>query len=424
MKGIIENVPEVDVLLNSSTEFHFTLPSFSQIVSKKYTLGGFSIVSDDKVKESDLIYGRLPQNANEIVVEKWVLENALEDSTLSNFMVLTSFLNKELTPKNRKYSFIIVGIANTGENTVYMNKWSMMDFAPSDLRRSGIKVISVSEFAKYNNINLNIKKNECVLNIETSDLYHIDDVVLGEDERLTYDILSRIDFKDCPFDVVVNDECYTEILISVASDNHEKLQFYCDNEYEKNKIENYIESVKDYYQSGELRATLENGFDKPADIKEVELLLEFKSEYFDILNPYIEESKQNVTARVLITVTILLISAVIIFFSMKSYSIKNIYDIGVYRAIGINKRSIVFVYAFQIFIVSLRTTLVGSFVCFALTQIIASVPLIDAGSIAVSFETFVYTTLGLLLFNVIVGVIPVLMYLRLTPSKLLTKTDV
>ena len=153
-------------------------------------------------------------------------------------------------------------------------------------------------------------------------------------------------------------------------------------------------------------------------------MLEFKSEYFDILNPYIEESKQNVTARTLITATILLISAVIIFFSMKSYSIKNIYDIGVYRAIGINKRSIVFVYAFQIFIVSLRTTLVGSFVCFALTQIIASVPLIDAGSIAVSFETFVYTTLGLLFFNVIVGVIPVLMYLRLTPSKLLTKTDV
>ena len=126
----------------------------------------------------------------------------------------------------------------------------------------------------------------------------------------------------------------------------------------------------------------------------------------------------------LITIAILFISAVIVFFSMKSYSIKNIYDIGVYRAIGINKRSIAFVYALQIFIISLKTTLVGGLICFALTQIISGVPFINAASFAISFDLFLVCTLGLILFNVLVGTLPVVLCMRLTPSKLLTKYDI
>ena len=108
---------------------------------------------------------------------------------------------------------------------------------------------------------------------------------------------------------------------------------------------------------------------------------------------------------------------------MKSYAVKNMYDIGVYRAIGINKRSIVFVYALQILIISLKTTFIGCLITFAITQFVASIPIIDAASIAISFDLFAYTTFGLLLFNVLIGILPVMMYLKLTPSRLLTKTD-
>lgn len=423
IKGVLENVSEVDIELYSSTQFSFSLPSFTQIEIKQYTLEGFSLISNDRLKESDLLYGRMPKTATELVVEKWVLENALADSTLANFMSVPSFLNKELSFKNGSYVFKIVGIADTNENTIYMNKWAMMDFAPSNLRRSGVKVISVTEFEKYNNIKLDIAKDECILNLASDRLYSINEITLNEDERLTYKIKERIEFKDCPYDVVVNDECYEDIFVSIAS-NQEKILVYCDNESESTSLANYIESVRSYYKNGELKAIPENGFYKPADLKDVKLLIEYRSEYANLINPHIEQSKQNISARLLITATILLISAVIIFFSMKSYSIKNIYDIGVYRAIGINKRSIVFVYALQILVISLRTTVLGGVICFGLTQIIAGVPLINAGSIAISFEVFAFTTLGLLVFNVLIGVLPVLMYLRLTPSKLLTKTDI
>ena len=423
---LLEEVPEVETELECKAAFNFTLPSFSQISLKKYTLKDFSLISNERLKEEDLLYGRLPQTATELVVEKWVLENVLSDSTLNNFMDVTSFINKVVTMTDKKYSFKIVGIADTNENTVYMNKWAMLNIAPAYLKKNGINVISISEFEKMINDKLGIKisKDEIILNANTMEYYGLKTLTLNDDSTLTFNVKDKIDFKDCLFDVIISDECYEQLFKSVASTNHEMLLVYCDNDVEKDKVESFIDSVKNYYADGLLKATEENGFTKPADFKDVKIIIELNSQYHNIIDPFVEEANKNVASRLLVTFAILVISAIIVFFSMKSYSIKNIYDIGVYRAIGINKRSIAFVYALQIFIISLKTTLVGGFICFFVTQIMAGIPFIEAASFAISFDMFVFCTLGLILFNILVGTLPVVLCMRLTPSKLLTKYDI
>ena len=109
--------------------------------------------------------------------------------------------------------------------------------------------------------------------------------------------------------------------------------------------------------------------------------------------------------------------------SKRPGTIKNIYDIGVYRAIGINKKSIVFVYALEILVISLKTTLIGGIICYAITNIIQSIPIIDV-PIGISFDLFVVSTISLILLNIIVGVLPVIGYLKLTPSQILSKYDI
>jgi ABC-type antimicrobial peptide transport system permease subunit len=153
------------------------------------------------------------------------------------------------------------------------------------------------------------------------------------------------------------------------------------------------------------------------------MILSSYCEYDEILNPYLIESNKNVTSRLLVTFIILLITVLIVYFSMKSFSIKNIYDIGVYRAIGINKGSIVFIYALEILIISLKTTLVGGIVCYLITNIIAGIPIINV-PIGISFELFIVSTISLILLNIVVGILPVMGYLRLTPSKILSKYDI
>lgn len=423
---LMQAVPEVETELECDVDFYFTLPSFSQITLKRYMLKGFSVLSNERLKEEDLMYGRLPQTATELVVEKWVLENALSDSTLANFMDVTSFINKTVIVTDKKYPFTIVGIADNDENTIYMNKWVMLNIAPAHLKKNGVNVISVSEYEKMSNTKLDttLAIDDIILNLNGMEYYGSETIKLNDDTNLIFNVKEKILFKNCQFDAIVSDECYQELFKSVAAVNHDMLLVYCDDDIERDKVSSFIDSVKDYYANGELKATAENGFDKPADFKEVKLIVNFKSQYYDVINPFIEESNKNVSSRLLITIAILFISAIIVFFSMKSYSIKNIYDIGVYRAIGINKRSIAFVYALQIFIISLKTTLVGGLICFALTQIISGVPFINAASFAISFDLFLVCTLGLILFNVLVGTLPVVLCMRLTPSKLLTKYDI
>jgi ABC-type antimicrobial peptide transport system permease subunit len=248
-------------------------------------------------------------------------------------------------------------------------------------------------------------------------------MIFNADPDLTFTCVSFETNLDCPFNYVVSDDTYERFRKSVLTVNYEKLDLVCDTEEEVKALNEFIDRVSDYYASGELKATPENGYTAPVTFPDVKLLLSVKSTHNEILQPHIDESKEAVSSRLLIMAAIIVVSVVIVFFTMKSYSIKNIYDIGVYRALGIKKSSIAFVYAIEIFIISCKTTLIGGILCYLVTNIIASIPIIDV-QIAITFPMFILTTLGMILLNVLVGVLPVRLCMRQTPSKILSKYDI
>ena len=237
--------------------------------------------------------------------------------------------------------------------------------------------------------------------------------ILNKDFDLEYKLKDKIDCGECPFDVIINDNQYYKILKSVMKYDWEIFNVFCETEEEKNQVETYIKSIKEYYESGDIKTDLG---------KNVSIKLFSNSNYDDVLLPYLEEADKLVSSRILVTFTILLLSVIIVFFLMKSYAMKNIYDIGVYRAIGIKKSSIVFIYAIEVLIISLKTTLISNLLCFAVSNIIASIAVIDV-TFAITLPLFLACTFSLILINVLVGIIPICSYLRLTPSKILTKYD-
>ena len=422
----VEEKSHIEPILDYYVDFDFRLPNFSQLSNKKYRINGFSLLPLDVLSEDELLYGRLPENATEIVVEKWVLENAINNSTLNNFMDIYSFINRTVKLLN-KYDLTIVGIADNDENTVYMNKWMLLNVYPSELRKNGITVCSYSEFLKYepNLLNEEIDIYEGIMSSEVVFAYLDKDLLLNDDKRLSINITSKIDFGTCPFDLVLSDEIYNEVYRSILSTNYQKLDLYCENDKEKQEVDNYINSVSEYFTSGTLKATEEFGYDLgiPIDYPTVKFNITAKSSYDELVSPYEASANKVVASRILITFAIILISVIIVFFAMKSYAIKNIYDIGVYRAIGIKKGSIVFVYALEIFIISIFTTLLGGTLCYLVTNVIAGVPIIDDAT-AISFPLYLICTLGMIVINVLVGILPVILYMKLTPAKLLTKYDV
>ena len=422
--------PNIEFILDNQTTFKFKLPKYAQLESKTYDLSGFSFLTTDVLDEQSIIYGRMPETIFEIVVEKTVLERAIKNSTLGNFMDVRSFIGKEINAgnsinvKDKPVSYTIVGITDNLENTIYVNKWMLFDLYPSTIRKNGTNIISLSEIQKisdkYNEYTLN--DNEVLVNKKYG-ISNINDTTLNNDPTLKFNIKKIIEDNDSLYDVILPDSAYEKIKLSVLAENYSETFLYCENENEVKQVEEYFNNVKEYYLSGDLKATKENGFTGISDNTDVKISFTFFSRYNEILNPHLEEARKAVNSRIIITLTILLVSGIIIFFSMKSYAIKNIYDIGVYRALGIKKGSIVFVYALEVLAISFKTTFIGGTLYYLVNNILSTIPIIQ-GVTSISFGLYAIVTGGLIVLNVIIGIIPVSLYLRLTPSQILTKHDI
>ena len=421
---LLEENPNIELAINFNPTFKFYLPSFTQVSGESYTLNGFSTLTFDQINQEEIIYGRMPITMNEIAIEKWVLDKTINGTTLQNFMNVSSFLNKELFLSGSTFSFKIVGIVDSEENTAYFHKWSLLNIFPAELKKSTYTIAPLSEYKKSYSTDVVLEKYDFIAN-EAYLSASIDSIKLNSDSFITVNKTDAVNVEDFQYKLIVSDELYNQLHISVLATNYTELDVICVSEEEKQQVSDFVNSVYSFYHSGELIANEENGYDVsiPADLKEVYLTLSAHSEYDDVLAPYLEEANRQVASRLLITFTILLLSMLIVFFSMKSYAIKNIYDIGVFRAIGINKRSIIFIYALQILIISLKSTLVGAIAYYLITSFVASIPIINV-PIAMDFSIFSICTLGLMATNILVGVLPVIMYLQKTPSQLLSKYDI
>ena len=428
---LTKEMPELDPVLVASCELYFNLPEYTQLKNQRSKFSGFSIISQDHLKEEQIIFGRMPELPNEIVVDKWVLENTINDTALSNFMNLSTFLNMTVDLRGRDFSYKIVGICESNENSVYFDNWDILNIATSNIKKQGYMICSYSQLEKYlgKSLGYTLLDNEC-LQSEYSfySRYKKEQTIYITDkynhiQTLNYNVKEIIDFGDCPYEYAIPDSEYEKIVKSVLYYSPDVLNIYCETEEEMIQLSNFIEQEKEYFKSGELVANEENGYTAPLHFDKVMLDINLTSVYDEFMEPYVTESQKKVTSRLLITFAIVLISVVIVYFSMKSYAIKNIYDIGVYRAIGISKRSISFVYAVEIFVISIKTTLIGGVITFIITNIIAGIPVLDL-QIGITFDLFLTVTATLIAINIFVGVLPILGYLRLTPTKILTKYDI
>ena len=423
-KDLKENLPYIEPVLEFNTSFRFNLPSFTQLQEVNFEIRGSSLLTTEQLDTSKIIYGRNAENILEIVVEKWIIERAIENSPLKNFMDVRSFIGQEVNVKDSDYNFKIVGIAESEENSVYFNKWALFDLYPSNMRKYGFMICPISEAKKISHKydKYDITGFEAVLN-DRFNLFDKSKATLNDDPRLQFKIIDHFYDYDMPYNFIVSDERYEEILLSLLSTNYSSFSVYCENDDEVEAVRSYIEGVKDYYLSGELLATKENGFLGITDNPKVFMSFDFDSKYYKVLDPYLEDAQKVINSRVIITITILILSAIIVYFTMKSFAVKNIYDIGVYRALGIKKGSIVFVYAFEILVISFYTTFIGGTLFYIVNNILASIPIIT-GFATMSFWLYIVITFGLMILNILIGIIPVIVCLRLTPSKILSKYDV
>ena len=415
---IKEDKPEFEILPISSyqlsSKLNFKVSGYTQIESKEYTLSGYTLMPLSTLDESTIIYGKMPSDGFEIVIDEWLALNLLEENAISNFMSVSTFVGQTLKLSSSEIEFRISGVARTNNNSAYLGKWALLSAYPAGLKRNSIKVCSISEYQKYDQDYVpNLKDKEVVISTllprqRQEWPYKVGDILTPNKDEIGLSIVEIREFpSNCPFNMIISDDAYDELVRSTILYSHEDLNIYVPNEEMKKEVAEFISQIEEKYNStSDHKIQIEAGSLYDEDVKEAEV-----------------EARKLVTSRTIITLTIVIVTLIIIFFTMKSYAIKNIYTIGVYRAIGINKRSIVSVYFLEILFITLRTILVSCTLCFLVTNIVSGYPNANT-SMEISFNTYLLVTLGLMVVSVIIGILPISLYMRLTPSNIISKYDI
>ena len=408
-----EQLENIDYILPGSSYANFAIKmdNYYQTARYSFEISG-SLVDLDKISSSDLIKGRMPENEYELVIDKKVVDNLLNDDfSYIKAMGIKSedeLLNRIVTIEEMN-DFKIVGIVDCLSESIYVKK-SMF-----------INILNNMNQNSYGfGINVMVYTDEQ----ETSEVIVRDYNLFTDDITITK---GRLPLND--YEVIINK-------------NNEDL--YALNKPIKEKVNGKQLTVVGYYESKSNKQIYlvnnntvkynvisnNNGFMIYAKDKE-KVLDEFKNTYhFNIIDryekdkaEYIEEKKDEIRSSVIFAGIILAISLIEIYLMIRSSFLSRIKEVGVLRAIGVKKGDIYRMFLGEILSITTLTSVPGiALMTYILSQI-SKITLLNRMFI-VNIMTVGISVIIVYAFNIVVGLLPLFRVIRKAPARILARHDV
>ncbi|MDE5714508.1 MAG: FtsX-like permease family protein, partial [Anaeroplasmataceae bacterium] len=139
-----------------------------------------------------------------------------------------------------------------------------------------------------------------------------------------------------------------------------------------------------------------------------------------------ENQVSNLRLFELLSLILMVISALFIYLIMRSKMISEIYSIGVHRCLGAPRRKIVGKYLVDLLILTTFTTLIGYLIILFTYNISAKYinKLIGENMLRINNLFFILGLMAIYILNLIIGILPICMLLRKTPSEICSKYDI
>ena len=403
----------VDDYLNyeKNSDINYILPSnsiinlrikYDKFLQTTYNSGQImgSLSSTNMLNSNDLIIGRMPMNDNEIVVDKMVLDKTINEyeGYQAGFSKLEDFLNHEVYMDNIS-GLKIVGITNVEVPNIYTDE------------KLFINLIANTSFDEYDTDSTNgITDYKLLIDKGVK-------LVKGNLPVNDYEILVNIDRE---YEFPLNKEIDSKI-------NNKKLKvvgYYkiTSNEYFDAYLGN--NNMVKYELISKAKNLSIYGNDKDSVLDYFyEKNINIKDSYQYSKDIYIEGISESIKNTLIVSGVILLISLIEILLMIRSSFLSRIKEVGIYRAIGVKKSDIYKMFAGEIlaitFIASFPGIIFMTYVLFNLSKISYL-----KNMFMVNPFVLVLSLILVLLFNLVVGLIPVFNTIRKTPAEILSRFDV
>ena len=411
-----ENLENINYIMPGNSKVNFYL-KYNDYYQTQYAQDSFeaSLSGVELINNTDLIYGRMPENDYEIVLDKLILSKML-NTDYSNakqvgILNIENYIDRKISIGQANYGdtkdpiiddMKIVGIVDLHSPCVYINN------------NMFINILAENQSNNNNFFGMN----------QNSSSTKLIDIELAEDIiQITKGRMPENDYE-----IIVNESNSSIMKLNKTIDeqvNNNKLKVvgYYKSKYDLNYYYSNLDTIK--YK---LITQSTNIIICPKD--KISTLTYFNTNneniedtYETTRQNYINKMKQSIISNLVVATIIIIISLVEIYLMMRSSFISRVKEVGILRAIGVKKRDIYKMFLGEILAISFTTGIIGislmSYLLMGLTKVSYFKDNLMFNSNIVLLSAAIF-----LIFNIIIGLLPVHHTIKKTPAQILSSNNI
>ncbi len=406
----LKEIEGVDYVVPGTTAVALELPmdDYIQTSSSKATINA-SVTRLSTIDQSKLILGRMPENDHEIILDKMLIDDFIENKKGTDIALNTveGFEGRIIKVPNLS-DYTIVGVSDTGSPSVYVD-----DSQVELIITNANKADSTSEGfgSEYENTEqtdkiLNYSLAPSTLKIKKGRAPSADYEVLANYSHYgEYELNKNISKK--------MNGVSLKVVGFYQSDTTDDIYYVTANTV----YLDYVGSVKQcsVYTS--------------QDVSKMSEKLQAEGYSVEInsvrdKDKYLSQMKSTLKASLAVAGVLLLISLVEMYLMLRSSFLARIKEVGIMRAIGLKKKDIYRMFAGEILVITTVTAIPGIALAYYIMSNIIKITAYLQSVYMVNLLTAVVSFGLLLIFNLIAGLLPVFRTMRKTPAEILARTDI
>lgn len=362
-----------------------------------------SLSSVKMLNEKDIIYGRMPENEKEIVIDKMVYKDTQNIKMIGLFDV-SKMVGSKVYLGNHLFEYTIVGIVDMESPSIYTDESQFLKIidnssSSNNTRTMGFDDDVSSESKVYDYDLYKGKINVFKGHIPTDDY----EVVVNESLRDTFKLDKYID------DLKINDH---KLKVVGYYDSADDINSYFVNA-NTNKYE-LIETSKNMIIYADDKDKTINDF-KELDKRVVDV-------YESDKESYIKGNKESMTSSLVVAAIMLGISLVEIILMTRSSFLSRIKEVGIYRAIGVKKSDIYKMFMGEAFAITTLTSIPGVLFMGYCISVVSDISYVSRNYV-MNYGVILLCIIVLYVFNIVISLVPVFNTIRKTPAQILARHD-
>lgn len=405
--NIEDNLPcSYMIPTNSEITFKILTNDFYQFNQININLKG-SLTSSKYLEKNSVVIGKMPENAEEIIVDTLVLKKALktEEVKMLGFKKVEDFLNREIViPKMSNLK--IVGITDQKSPSIYVPEEKMINIIYHTRDNTGensIYTASREETAENTYDDYTLYANDISLKegrFPENDYEVLTSYNNREEEKLNKEINKTINGRKLK-------------VVGYYTSKDELNVYLVNSRMLKDVLINASSNIAIY--TTEKENTLKEAHEK--------FKINIKDSYQASKDSYLKDKRENIKSSLISSAIILIISLVEIFLMIRSSFLSRVKEVGIYRAIGVKKKDIYTMFSGEIVAITVLATIPGILFCSYILYLISQISMLN-GMIIINPTIVLISIITTFIFNLIVGLIPVFNTLRKRPAEILARTDI